>query len=959
VGIAFVGFTAVGGGASEPAGVLPGDVLLALAEAGATTPPTGPTGWAQVGSSLSANTNAGNIWSITRGASAPSYTWGGVSAGGVNVYAFRGASGTLDASATGTAGSSTVPSVTATSDSDWLVCFYGDNSSTNLLAPTGMTEPGSPQSFGAAAYQALGAAGPTGTKVFTGTIVAPIGAWSVALISLPDPPAYKPLITRNIQLGSMAQRNAHHFVQQELLPPVLPVPPMVLQQTALPRTRPLRSLTARSVNTVQPVQVQAPSVVPQSRTSLPHSLPGLRPRLRNAPGPSDDTLQQIPPTGSVNTRTRRAFRLNLRQVTPVRAQQNPVDVLQVVGTRARRIFRPSTRQVTPVPAQQNPVDVIQPVGSRQRRIFRPRPGTPTPVPPQFNPVDVLQGVRSRTRQVFRPRVRQQAPQPPQVTPPPPYGPAPVRVRRFAALTRRAVTPTATPAQVLPVRPVTTRQRRIFRPRPVTPTATPPQFNPIISVQAVRTRARMIFRPRPGTPTATPAQVYIPPPYVLQATKIRRWLTPARRGVSEQVTPAQQNPVNVPDRHASRPRTVAFRLRRPVGTVTPAQVYPPPPYVPPTPVVRRFGTLKRGRTAFPAPGQDSPNIRTMPTRTRPLPSRKERQNWYVPPTNAPIPVTMNRHRLRAFLLRRGASRQVVPAQLNPPYPVQAVTSRARRIFRPTLRQVLPVPPQAAMPYTLRTVTSRIRTLLRTRSRTAPAVPVQEQVQPVRPAHPTAALRRVRAAAGPPVQQQAPPARTQARRTALGLPARLRTRTPAGGSKPPPFVAQKARQAWQFLSRVRYGSGTFPVQGGLPPFIGDVRIVSTEAPPGWSVREEPVTSWQTANATKGSDGVTIRQSSLSTEYVRYQVQATLNGLPYSPVQDTVQFAFLPIGQEPILTDWVTGSWETVTQYGMPQYNARCLVGPNGAAVLPKGQYVVWLRIADTPEVPVRNVGNLLIT
>jgi hypothetical protein len=106
--------------------------------------------------------------------------------------------------------------------------------------------------------------------------------------------------------------------------------------------------------------------------------------------------------------------------------------------------------------------------------------------------------------------------------------------------------------------------------------------------------------------------------------------------------------------------------------------------------------------------------------------------------------------------------------------------------------------------------------------------------------------------------------------------------------------------------------------------------------------------------------MRLSVLSTEYVGFIVKAVINGNLYDPTGDSVSFAFLPLGSNPTSGDWMTGSWGTATAYGAPQYTARVLVGPGtGGHPLPAGDYVTWMKITDSPEVPVRVVGNLTIT
>lgn len=104
--------------------------------------------------------------------------------------------------------------------------------------------------------------------------------------------------------------------------------------------------------------------------------------------------------------------------------------------------------------------------------------------------------------------------------------------------------------------------------------------------------------------------------------------------------------------------------------------------------------------------------------------------------------------------------------------------------------------------------------------------------------------------------------------------------------------------------------------------------------------------------------IQISRLSTEYVSVPVQATQAGAPYNPINDIVQFAFLiNAGAAPQNTDWVNGSWDTMLNYNYP-YVAKCLVGPSGVIALATGTYVIWVKITDSPEVPVREAGTLQI-
>lgn len=103
---------------------------------------------------------------------------------------------------------------------------------------------------------------------------------------------------------------------------------------------------------------------------------------------------------------------------------------------------------------------------------------------------------------------------------------------------------------------------------------------------------------------------------------------------------------------------------------------------------------------------------------------------------------------------------------------------------------------------------------------------------------------------------------------------------------------------------------------------------------------------------------QQSVLSLQYVRYSITALVNGVPYNPTADVVQFAFTQTGVDPVSGDWKTGSWETVV--GPPQlYVARCLVGPAGTIALAKGTYNVYVKVTDSPEVPVLFVDTLKIS
>lgn len=101
-----------------------------------------------------------------------------------------------------------------------------------------------------------------------------------------------------------------------------------------------------------------------------------------------------------------------------------------------------------------------------------------------------------------------------------------------------------------------------------------------------------------------------------------------------------------------------------------------------------------------------------------------------------------------------------------------------------------------------------------------------------------------------------------------------------------------------------------------------------------------------------------SSLSTEYVLVPVSARVEGILINPTGDEVQFAFKSDGTDPAPADWLTGSWASTSPLNN-YYQAQILVGPGiGGNVLAIGTYVVWLKITDNPEIPVRQPGTLTI-
>ena len=104
-------------------------------------------------------------------------------------------------------------------------------------------------------------------------------------------------------------------------------------------------------------------------------------------------------------------------------------------------------------------------------------------------------------------------------------------------------------------------------------------------------------------------------------------------------------------------------------------------------------------------------------------------------------------------------------------------------------------------------------------------------------------------------------------------------------------------------------------------------------------------------------TISQSVLSTNLV--QVLVTIKSPSgYDPTGDTVQFAFTALTYpETSPAVWYAGSWVT---FPGPAYWAQCLVGPaNGGVSLTAGTWQGWVKITDSPAVPVEQPFILQIT
>ena len=96
--------------------------------------------------------------------------------------------------------------------------------------------------------------------------------------------------------------------------------------------------------------------------------------------------------------------------------------------------------------------------------------------------------------------------------------------------------------------------------------------------------------------------------------------------------------------------------------------------------------------------------------------------------------------------------------------------------------------------------------------------------------------------------------------------------------------------------------------------------------------------------------MKISSLSVEYLHVDIECSVN-----PTSDTVSFAFMNTTGAPTVSDWVSGSWDnTITS---SPYRAKCLIG-TGGKVLATGSYIIWVKVTDSPEIPVRKLSDTLV-
>lgn len=104
--------------------------------------------------------------------------------------------------------------------------------------------------------------------------------------------------------------------------------------------------------------------------------------------------------------------------------------------------------------------------------------------------------------------------------------------------------------------------------------------------------------------------------------------------------------------------------------------------------------------------------------------------------------------------------------------------------------------------------------------------------------------------------------------------------------------------------------------------------------------------------------LRIRATSLEYVRVRVSARASGVAVSPTADVAAMAFMTTDAAPAAAagDWKSASWETDTTTDPDTYRVLCLVGPGGTVTLAVGTYFIFVKITDSPEVPIMPSGLL---
>lgn len=124
--------------------------------------------------------------------------------------------------------------------------------------------------------------------------------------------------------------------------------------------------------------------------------------------------------------------------------------------------------------------------------------------------------------------------------------------------------------------------------------------------------------------------------------------------------------------------------------------------------------------------------------------------------------------------------------------------------------------------------------------------------------------------------------------------------------------------------------------------------------WSIGSV-ATKWSIGGIVTSVANQPVSISAQALEYVDVgPVVVTVNGVPVNPTADPVSMAFMATTATPGVSDWKTASWNA----NGTNYFAQCLVGTGGAVSLAAGNWYVWVKIQDSPELVIRQVDILNI-
>lgn len=81
----------------------------------------------------------------------------------------------------------------------------------------------------------------------------------------------------------------------------------------------------------------------------------------------------------------------------------------------------------------------------------------------------------------------------------------------------------------------------------------------------------------------------------------------------------------------------------------------------------------------------------------------------------------------------------------------------------------------------------------------------------------------------------------------------------------------------------------------------------------------------------------------------------GTQFDPTDDTVEMAFTLNDADPGDDDFIPAQWETNATVNPPVFYAACVVGPD--TLTAGNTYTVFVRITDSPEVPIKWCGTVV--